>query len=194
MLVMAPGGRGKGTALVAGWLAGMVVVLTVFAVTGPLVSGEPRTAVSVLQVVLGILLLALAVRAWRRRPHDGEVPEPPPWMTKVQSATTAACVGTGALLSGLNPKNLSLTAAAGGEIGAADLSTGGAVAAGAVFVVLASAGMLAVVGSTLLAPDRSATALERLRTWLVSNNSTVMLVLLLVLGAKVLGDGLRGLA
>ena len=45
----------------------------------------------------------------------------------------------------------------------------------------------------LVASDRMAAPLERLRTWLVHNNATIMGVLLLVIGVVLIGKGLGNL-
>jgi hypothetical protein len=39
---------------------------------------------------------------------------------------------------------------------------------------------------------RASSILRNLRTWLVHNNTAIMAVLLLVLGAKLVGDGISG--
>lgn len=41
--------------------------------------------------------------------------------------------------------------------------------------------------------DRAAEVLDELKTWLIHNNAAIMAVLLLVLGAKMLGDGIAAL-
>ena len=45
----------------------------------------------------------------------------------------------------------------------------------------------------IVARDRAEAWLEDLKTWLAIHNAAVMSVLLLVIGAKLLGDGLGGL-
>jgi hypothetical protein len=42
--------------------------------------------------------------------------------------------------------------------------------------------------------DRAAHLLEGLRHWLARNNPVIMTVLLLVIGSKILGDGISGLS
>ena len=62
-----------------------------------------------------------------------------------------------------------------------------------VFVVIASSTVAVPVLGYLLARDRMAAPLDRLRDWLTANNAAVMSVLLLVLGTAILGKGLGGL-
>jgi hypothetical protein len=56
--------------------------------------------------------------------------------------------------------------------------------------VIAASTVAVPVVAYLLASDRMAAPLESLRTWLVHNNSTVMAVLLLVIGVVLIGKGI----
>lgn len=62
-----------------------------------------------------------------------------------------------------------------------------------VFTVLAAASVLGVVVGYTLAADRLRGALDRGRVWLEDNNHVVMAMMLLVMGAVVLGKGIGGL-
>ena len=62
------------------------------------------------------------------------------------------------------------------------------------FVVVASVTVAAPVVVYLALGDRSADVLASWKTWLVANTATVMMVLFVVLGAKMVGDGLGLLA
>ena len=194
MLLMSASGRARAAAMVAGWLVGLALVLGVFTTMGPLLaSDDPRVVVSALKLAVGALLLALAVRTWRSSGSDGE-PEQPRWMGRVQEATVPSCAGVGLALSAANPKNLGLTAAAGGSIGGADLSVAAGLVVALAYVVLASSVMLAVVGAAAISPTRAEPVLERMREWLVLHNGAVLVVVMLVMGANLLGAGIRGLA
>ena len=41
--------------------------------------------------------------------------------------------------------------------------------------------------------ERSRTLLDGLKSWMAANNTVIMAVLILVIGAKLLGDGIAGL-
>ncbi|MFD3748060.1 GAP family protein [Nocardia sp. NPDC058633] len=111
----------------------------------------------------------------------------------VVTGVMTKALGLGALLSGVNPKNLLLCVSAGVAIGAAGLSAGGELVAIVVFTLLASATVLAVVLGYMLAADRLGPTLDSLREWLQLNNHAVMAVVLLIMGAVVFGKGLGGL-
>lgn len=77
ILVLVSGrARANGPAFLVGWLVGLGVVGTVVLLLAGRAEasdgGEPATWVGVLKLVLGALLLLLALKQWRGRPHDGE--------------------------------------------------------------------------------------------------------------------------
>ncbi len=102
-------------------------------------------------------------------------------------------MGTAALLAAVNPKNLLLTVTAGSVLGSSGLGTGGVVVCGAVFVAVASASIALPTIAYLVSPGRAEPVLASLRSWLVANNTAIMCVLLIVLGTKLLGDGIGAL-
>ena len=117
----------------------------------------------------------------------------PSWMSAIDTITPAKAFGLGALLSGVNPKNLALCLAGGVAIGGGALSTGESAAAVVVFVVIGSCSVAVPVVGYLVAKERMQQPLDELREWLTVHNAAVMSVLLLVIGVDVLGKGLAGL-
>ena len=59
-----------------------------------------------------------------------------------------------------------------------------------VFVVIASLTVAAPVALNLILGSKAQHTLTEMKEWLIDNNATVMAVLFVVLGAKVLGDGI----
>ncbi|MEV0687312.1 GAP family protein [Nocardia sp. NPDC050378] len=194
-ILMILSARGKGAAIgfATGWILGILVVTGVVTLFAGKLGGsddsEPGAAAAWIKIVLGVLLVGLAVKQWQAR----SLTEVPGWMRAIDTLTPVKATGLGALLSGINPKNLLLCVSAGVAIGAAGLGIGGALGAIVVFTVLASATVLAVVLGYLVAAERLDPALDRLRMWLQDNNHAVMAIVLLVMGAVVLGKGLGGL-
>ena len=90
----------------------------------------------------------------------------------------------------MNPKNLGLTLAAATTIGSAGLNTTEELITLGVYVLIASVTIIVPVATYLILGDRADEPLTEAREWLLANNNTVMFVLFLVLGFKVLGDGL----
>jgi hypothetical protein len=70
------------------------------------------------------------------------------------------------------------------------LSSGEEIASLAIFVVIASLTVATPVLLNLVLGSKAEGSLTVMKDWLVANNNTVMTVLFVVLGAKVLGDGI----
>ena len=116
----------------------------------------------------------------------------PKWMSTIDSFTPAKSLALGAILSGVNPKNLALTAAAAASIARAGLDGGESAVAVAVFVVLGSITVAGPVLLYLFASDKAAGPLASVKDFMSDHNAVIMMVVLLVLGAKILGQGLGG--
>lgn len=177
-----------------GWLIGIAGVAIAVLAIGLESSGDDADSGGVAKVVIGALFIVLAARQWRSRPADGEQPALPGWMATVDSFTPPKAFGLAILLSAVNPKNLGLTIAAGATIGSVDLDGAEQAVVVAVYVVLASITLIVPVVGYLAARDRMTPVLDSMKSWLTANNATVMAVLFLVLGAKVLGDGISVLS
>lgn len=197
LMLATPRGRLNGPAFLAGWIVGLAVagtvVLLVSAGAGAAGPQEPATWVEIVKIVLGVALLALAAVQWRRRPRDGETAELPGWMTTIDTFGPGKAAGLGVLLSAANPKNLLLTVGAAAAIAQTGVGAGGQAVALAVFVVLGTLGPGLPVGIDVALGTRSAHVLEALRRWMAAHNTAIMTVLLLVIGVKLLGDGIAGL-
>jgi len=192
LMLFTPKARTNSVAFLLGWLLGLIVVGSIVLIAGDVASDDSgeSTVSGVVKLVFGLLFLLLAVRSWRSRPKAGEDPEMPGWMAAIDGFGAVKSAGIAALLSGLNPKNLALTAAGAATIAAAGLTTGEEIGAFAVFVTIASITVAAPVLVYLIMGDRVQGGLNTLKEWLVANNNTVMAVVLVVLGAKLLGDAI----
>lgn len=198
LMLITPKARANGLAFLAGWFGGLVAVgaiaLILASVSGAASSSDGSTTLkAVLKLVLGVLLLALAARQWRMRPAIGVEPALPAWMASLDGFTPARSLGTAALLSGINPKNLALNLAAMSVVAASGLDTASQAAALVAFAVVGSLGVLIPIGVYLLGGDRAATVLGGWKAWLVHHNSAIMAVLLLVLGVTLVGQGIAAL-
>jgi threonine/homoserine/homoserine lactone efflux protein len=169
--------RVNGPMFVLGWIVGLGVVGTIVLVAagGADASGdaEPATWVGVLEIVLGLLLALVAVRQWRGRPRAGEEAGLPKWMRTIDTFTPGRSAGIAVALSAINPKNLLLTLA--------------------VFVLVGTLGPGAPVAIYFALGDRARSMLEGLKGWMGAHNAAIMAVLCLVIGAKLIGDGISGL-
>jgi hypothetical protein len=189
--------RTNGPAFIAGWLAGLAIVgaivLGVAGGRGTSDGGEPARWASVLELVLGVFLVLAASRQWRGRPTGGAEAETPKWMAAIDGFSPVKALGMGALLSGLNPKNLMLAVAASAAIAQTGIVGGQQAVAYAVFVVLATLGVGIPVVLYFVLGERSRDLLDRLKHWMTVHNAAIMTVLLLVIGVKLIGSAIGSL-
>jgi hypothetical protein len=197
LMLTTPRARANGPAFALGWLLGLGVVgAVVLALAGPggaSEEGQPATWVSWLKVVLGVLLLLVAVRQFRGRPHQGEAAPLPKWMGSIDRFRAGQALGGGAVLAGANPKNLLLAVGGAAAIAQTGIPGGQQAIAYAVFAVVGTLGVGAPVVLYFAMGKRSAELLGRLKDWMGHNNAVIMAVLCLVIGAKLIGDALSGL-
>lgn len=73
-----------------------------------------------------------------------------------------------------------------------DISNGQQAVAYLVFALIATVSVAAPVVIYFAMGDKAGSLLERLKSWMAHNNAVIMAVLLLVLGAKIVGDAISG--
>ena len=196
LMVGSDRGRAKGLAFVLAWSVGLgavaAIVLGVGGVADASDAGEPATWANVLLLGLGLLALVAAARQWRGRPRAGEETPVPGWVRTIDDLTIVKAGGAGFALSALNPKNVLLTVAAGIEIAEVGLPPSQQVAAVLVFVLIASAGVMAPLVLSVALGERSREVLDGLRGWMTRYSTVILSVLFLLIGAKLIGDALSG--
>lgn len=190
LMLFSAAARRNGIAFAIGWVVGLGGAGAVVLASGLTSSGGDPAAGGWGKVVIGALFMLLGVKQWRGRPAPGVEAPLPGWMAAVDEFSAAKAFGMAVLLAAVNPKNLGLTIAAAASIGAAGISSGQEYVVLAVYVLIAASTILVPVIGFVVLGDRLVPTLTSMKLWLSSNNATVMTVLFLVLGAKVLGDGL----
>ncbi len=196
LILLTPRARSNGLAYLGGWMVGLAVVSAIVLITDGLVSGSPglpgkSTFAGSVRLTLGLVLFALAVRRWQRRTRRGEVPPEPRWMAALDRFGFFRSFAVGFLLSGINPKNVALTVTAATHFSLFDRTALIEALTMAIFVLLASTTIAAPVIWYHATGIRSHVRLRRLKDWLISHNDAVIIVLLVVFGAKLCGDGLN---
>lgn len=196
LILGTPRARSNGPMFALGWVVGLAAVSAVIVL---LLGGandlydDSSTVADIARIVIGGLLLVMGVRQWPKRTRKGEEPQTPGWMATIDGFNPGRSLLMGMVLSGANPKNLVLIMAAAGSIAAADLDAAETAIAVAVFVALGSATVIGAVVFYLIDADRAARPLGALKQFMMRNNAVIMMVVLLVLGASVLGEGISGL-
>jgi threonine/homoserine/homoserine lactone efflux protein len=198
LMLATPRGRVNGPVFLVGWIAGLAILGTIVLLVASGASasqhGMPAPWVSIVKLVLGVLLALLAVKQWRGRPRGRDVARLPAWMKTIDRFTPVRSAAMGVALSAVNPKNLLLVVGAASAIAQTGATTVSQAAALAVFVVIATLGVGAPVAIYFLMGDRATTILGGLHDWMARENATIMAVICLIIGAKLIGDGITGLA
>lgn len=197
-VVVVLGGRGArtaGPAFAAGWVAGLAAVSAVvlLLVGGATTPDGDDTGLVWWKIAVGVVFVAMALQQWRKRPRRDEPQPEPSWMATLDQAGAGRAVVLGVALSAANPKNLALTLTAAASIAESGLAGGETVLAAAVFVAIGSLTVAGSVAFRLVAGERAAKPLASIKQFMAANNAVIMMVVLLLLGAKLLGDGLGGL-
>jgi threonine/homoserine/homoserine lactone efflux protein len=196
LMLATPKARSDGPMFALGWVLGLTSVSIVVLLVAHGASNNDSTSsdsVDTLQLVLGVLFLWMAAKQWRKRPKPGAEPEMPKWMATIDSFGEGKAFGLGVILSAANPKNLALTLAAAGSIAQAGLSGSQDAVAVAVFVVIGSLTVVGPVLFVLVASEKAAQPLASIKEFMSDHNAVIMMVVLLILGAKLLGAGMAGL-
>jgi hypothetical protein len=187
----------NGPVFVLGWLIGLgivgAIVLSLAGAGGASKSGSPATWVSWVKIALGVLLLLVALRQFRGRPHGDEQPQMPRWMATIDTTTPPAAFGLAAVLSGANPKNLLLAVAGGAAIAQTGIPGSQQAIAYLIFALIGTLGVGLPVVIYFVMGARSEKLLAGLKDWMTQHNAVIMSVLCLVIAAKLVGDGISGL-
>jgi len=194
LMLLSPRAKSAGVGFLVGWILGIVVAVVAFTLlSSVLPHGDPdapQPVVGTIKIVLGALLLLLAVRQWRSRPHGGDEPPMPKWMAAIDTLTAWRALALGFALAAINPKNLLMAVAGGVAVGSGALAVGETVLTLAIFTVIAASTVAVPVIAYLAASARMERPLDALRHWLIHNNATVMAVLLLLIGVMLIGKGI----
>lgn len=199
LMLATPRGRKNGIAFTLGWLISLAVLVTVVVLAGSGADasdsdGAPATWTLWLKLGLGVIFVLLGAKQWRGRPREGQEAGRPGWMKAIDDFTPAKSAGLAAVLAVANPKNLVLAVGGAVSIASSDASTGGRTVAAVLMVLIASLCTLLPLSVYFFGGEKSARVLGEWKAWMGRHNAAVMTVVLVVLGAKYVGDAISGLS
>jgi Sap-like sulfolipid-1-addressing protein len=188
--------RVNGLMLLGGWLVALTVLFALAYWLADAADAATDTTASETvswgKIAIGAVLLLLAARQWRSRPAPGVEPAMPKWMAGIDSFSPGKAFALG-LIAVAAPKNLLLSLSAGTALAQVGVSTSEAVVCLIVFLVVSSVTIGGPVLYYRLGGGKATSTLDGLKDWLTVHNAAVMAVLLLVIGVKLVGDGLPGI-
>jgi Sap, sulfolipid-1-addressing protein len=179
-----------------GWILGLAVIVTIFAFTAqllPLRSGrQPAVAAGIAQVIVGLALIAFALITWRRAAEKPTSDEIPKWLRAVGSLGRWSAFGVAFGLN-LRPKALLLAAAVGLSIRGNTLDVATAAIVLGVYVVISATTVAIPIIATLLAPNKTERWLIATKDWMTRNNRLITILIMILIGVVIAGDGLTRL-
>ena len=197
LMLGTPKARSNGPAFAVGWVLGLIVVSVIVL----LLAGDAddtdsgtSTAVDVIKLLIGVLFLLMAVKQWQARPKPGEEAEMPKWMGAIDRFTAGKSFGLGVAPVRRQPEEPrpDVRRRRVDRPGRAerwrerhrrrhlrDHRVAHGRRPGALLPVR---------------PPSSARLLDEIKQFMSEHNAVIMFVLLLVLGAKLLGNGIAGLS
>ena len=98
-----------------------------------------------------------------------------------------------AFILNLRPKAILLSAATGLSIRGDDLSvTESAIVIG-VYTIVSASTVASLIVASLVRPEKTETQLVRMRTWIAENNRIVTILIMIMVGVVIIGNGLTRL-
>jgi threonine/homoserine/homoserine lactone efflux protein len=193
LLSMSNGVR-RAIAFICGWILaiGVLGALMIFVLHGQDFGSRqttPSRAASAIEVVLGLLLVVVSFRTYRRPRQQTKSQSPPKWLDRLDRIHWLLGVAVGAFML-----SFALTIAAMAEILKANVGTADAVVAALVFALASILTISAPVVVVLVAPDRSAQVLASWKAWLLQHARSIALILLMVIGVFLVVRGAYDLA
>ena len=150
---------------------------------------QPKTWVAVVDIVAAVALIVWMVRVLRR-PRDPKRAEGMiAQMSKVASSPVVAIIGAGAALA--NPGGFIPLALK--DISETDPSATQYIVEWLFFTIVSLLPLAVALLALVIAPDRTMRVLHAAREWLVRNGRTVAAVIVALLAASLLRNGIAGL-
>ncbi|ROS75182.1 Sap-like sulfolipid-1-addressing protein [Curtobacterium sp. PhB130] len=182
------------TCFAAGYVLGMAGFLAAFVLLIPAPNNDGLLRGSAVQgwaeICIGVVVVALGIRSIRHRPQGGILHSVIRRLSAALTRAPSLLAGLVGIAMNLRPKSLLLTTALALMIAAAQLSVwGSAVTVGAV-VVIGTSTVLGPVAITLLRREEARGWAENADRWIRRNGHIVAVVVLLLVGVVIVGNGL----
>ena len=189
LVLASKGGVRKGAAFIFGWLLSLAVViaLTVL-VTGnkpPKSNTAPSLAALAVKVLIGVVLVIIAVRQWRRMGKPKKPKKTPKWQTGIDNMSPWFAIALGPLT-----QPWGLVAAGVAVITEAKLSSWQSYIALFGFCVIATITYLVMEVYAGFRPAQTQAFLTRTRTWIDTHTDQMIIVVSLVLGFWLIGKSI----
>jgi len=192
VLLLSPRRGGRALLYLAGYVVGLCIVVAAFTFGLAALPGRIKVGpwFGVVEIIVGLALMVLAVVQWRRQRR--REPSTGAWIDRLERVGPVSALGFGLALN-LRPKALLLAAAAGIAISRERLDIGAALICIAVFIVIGSITVSGPIVMSLMMPARTSAWLRSAREFILRHSGVLALVVLLMVGVFVIGDGIARL-
>lgn len=196
LFISTPNGKRNSLSYLAGWAAGLAIIgLIALTAMYPYSNGsdsETATWFSWFLLLTGITLIIGSFRKWHAS-SQREKDTAPAWTTAIADFSAPKSFISGAILSGLNPKNILLSIAAATVISQAGLTAGQETMSWMIFMLVASLGVIFPILAYFVLGNRSTAYLIRLRNWMERNNAAIVATIMLLVGTVLISNALPDL-
>lgn len=172
-----------------GWVAALIVNVGLFMIIfdKPVDSATAKSTILVLtHLILGLILIFFAFKEFKSRPEPGNTPTTPKWMGAIDNMSPIMAFVIGFGLVTINAKNTVVDIAAGVLIGQGASSIDQALVALAVYTIVASSSIFIPVFGFFVLGEKLNSKLEKLKTWFLYHNASILFVLFLILGLELI--------
>ena len=177
-------------ALTATLAVGVIAAFVIGDVAASETPSQPKTWVAIVDIVAAIALVVWMVRVLRRPPDPKRVEGMVAQMSKVASSPVIAIIGAGAALA--NPGAFIPLALK--DISETNPSTTQYVVEWVFFSLVSLLPLAIAIVMLFVAPERAERVLQASRDWLLRNGRNVAAVIVFLLAASLLRNGIAGLA
>ncbi len=181
VVLASEGGVRKGAAFIFGWLLSLAVVVAVTVLaTGndpPKSNTAPTLASLAVKLLIGVVLVGIAIRQWRRMGRPKKPKETPKWQRGVDNMSPWFAIALGPLV-----QPWGLVAAGVAVIMNAKLSSWESTLAVFSFCLVSTITYLALEIYAGFRPAQTQAFLNRVRAWIDTHTDQVIIVVSLVLG------------
>ena len=189
LVLASKGGVRKGAGFIFGWLLSLaIVVAATVLVTGnkpPKPNTAPSLGALAVKILIGVVLLVIALRQWRKLGQPKKPKKTPKWQTGIDNMSPWFAMGLAPLV-----QPWGLVAAGVAVITEAKLSSWESYIALFLFCVVSTITYLALEIYAGFRPEKTQAFLARTRAWIDTHTDQVIIVVSLVLGFWLIGKSI----
>jgi threonine/homoserine/homoserine lactone efflux protein len=186
LILASKNGTRKGAAFIFGWLLSLAVVvaITILATSNnpPKSNTAPSLAALAVKIAIGVVLLVIALRQWRKLGKPKPPKKTPKWQTGIDNMSPWYAMGLAPLT-----QPWGLVAAGVATVTGAKLASWQDYVAIVAFCLIATGAYIVMELYVGFRPDQGQALLARIRNWLDTHTDQVIIIVSLVLGIWLVG-------